>query len=101
MGMAGSFFEPQPCNFGKIDNFLKYSNDISTIFWNSSQQQTCRNCQEVGSPGNTEVHGLAYQFIDPITQTNVDRFSQVCQIGLECLQKDFKITQIEGALLEM
>ena len=59
MGVAGSFFDPQPCNFGKIDNFLRCSNDISTIFWNSSRQQTCKNCQEVGSPGNTEVHGLS------------------------------------------
>ena len=32
MGIAGSFFDPQPCNFGKLDIFLRCSNDISTIF---------------------------------------------------------------------
>ena len=28
MGLAGAFFEPQPCNFGKLDIFSRCSNDI-------------------------------------------------------------------------
>ena len=43
MRMAGSLFEPQLCNFGKLDIFLIRSNDITTIFWNSLWGQTCQN----------------------------------------------------------
>ena len=56
MGMAGVFFEPQPCNFGKLDIFSRCSNDITTIFWNSLWGQTCQKCQKPMCPDNTEVH---------------------------------------------
>ena len=58
MGVAGSFFEPQPCNFGKLEFFLRCSNDISTIFWNSLWGQTCQKCQKPMCPGNSKVQGL-------------------------------------------
>ena len=32
-GMAGSIFEPHPPNFQNQDNFWKWSNDITMIFW--------------------------------------------------------------------
>ena len=66
MGVAGSFFEPQPCNFGKLDIFLRCSNDISTIFSNSSWGQTYQKCQEPMCPGNTEVHGLTSGVVQSI-----------------------------------
>ena len=59
MGVAGPFSEPQPCNFGKFDIFLRCSNAISTIFRNSSWGQTCQKCQKPMCPGNTEVHRLS------------------------------------------
>ena len=31
MGVAGAFFEPHPCNFGKLDIFSRCSNDTSDI----------------------------------------------------------------------
>ena len=60
MGMAGSFFEPQSCNFGKLDIFLRCSNEISDIFLTSSWGQTCKKSQEPMSPDNPEVHNLLY-----------------------------------------
>ena len=70
MGLAGSFFEPQPCNFEKLDIFLRCSNDNSAIFFNFSWGQTCQKCQEPMCPGNNEVHGL-YHYKMSITY--VDR----------------------------
>ena len=58
MGMADSFFAPQPCNFGKLHIFLRCSNDISTIFWHSSWGQTCQKCQKPMCPSTTEVNSL-------------------------------------------
>ena len=60
MGLAGSFFVPQPRNFGKLDIFLRCSNDISTIFSNSSWGQTCQKCQKPMCPGITEVRANVY-----------------------------------------
>ena len=39
------FFEPQPCNFGKLDIFLRCSNDIRTIFCKSLWGQTWQKSQ--------------------------------------------------------
>ena len=64
MGVASSFFEPQPCNFGKLDIFLRCSNDISTNFWNSSWGQTCQKFQKPVCPGNPEIHVLVHLLID-------------------------------------
>ena len=58
MGIAGSFFDPQPWNFGKLAIFKRCSNDIITTFWNSLCGQTCQKCQEASCPGNPEVHDL-------------------------------------------
>ena len=63
MCVAGFFYEPQSCNFGKLDIFLKCSNDISTNFWNSSWGQTCQKCQKPVCPGNPEVHGWSYKLL--------------------------------------
>ena len=52
------FFEPQPCNFGKLDIFLRCLNDISTIFWKSLWLQTCQKWQKPVCPGNPGVHWL-------------------------------------------
>ena len=51
MGMAGAFFELEPCNFWKLDIFLICSNDISTISWNSLWGQTYQKCLEAACPG--------------------------------------------------
>ena len=58
MGVAGPFFEPHSCNFGKLDIFLLCLNDISTIFWNFSWGQTYQKCLEPMGPDNTKVHAL-------------------------------------------
>ena len=60
MSMTGSFFEPQSCNFRKLNIFVGCSNDISTIFWNSLREQTCQKCKEPMCPGNTEVYDLSF-----------------------------------------
>ena len=57
--MAGSFFEPLSFNFGKSNAFLRYSNDISTIFFKSLWGQTCQKCQKPICLNYTEVHVLA------------------------------------------
>ena len=70
MGLAGAFFEPQPCNFGKLDIFSRCSNDITTIFWNSLWGQTCQKCQKPMCPDNTEVHASFHQHIFIIKNHN-------------------------------
>ena len=54
MGVASSFFEPQPCNFGKLDVFLRCSNDISIIFWISYWFQNYIKALEPSSPGESK-----------------------------------------------
>ena len=59
MGVEGSFFEPQPWNFRKLDIFWRCSNVITINFWNSLWGKTCQKYLEAIRPGNPEVHVLA------------------------------------------
>ena len=54
MVLASSFFEPHPYNFGKLDIFLRCSNDISIIFWISCWFQTYKKALEPSSPDESK-----------------------------------------------
>ena len=61
MGMAGSFFEPQPWNFGILVSFRDVQMILVPLFeipyWNV---HTSKKCSEASCPGDSKIHGLNY-----------------------------------------
>ena len=82
MGVASSFFEPQPCNFGKLDIFLRCSNDISIIFWISYSFQTYKKALEPSSPD--ESKNSLHRYITPWVWKNNNLVLPLQLDTLEC-----------------
>ena len=54
MGVAGTVFEQWPWNFGRMHNFWRCLNDITTIFWISQWFLTYQKALEPSSPDESK-----------------------------------------------
>ena len=63
MGVAGLIFKPHPPDFQNQDNFWRWSNDISMIFWYPCRLKIFKKNQKQGVQIIPEVHELTLQVL--------------------------------------